>query len=106
MVKDGGEKPLVVVFALFNFLYLPPHTHISMKFFSLQELYEEDDTCLEPVTPFGESSLLLALDPSDQYIPQRLNLRLKSWQTRMRLESQFWSQNRRLLCVQQEAWEQ
>jgi len=34
MVKDGGEKPLVVVFACFGFLYLPPHTHISVKFFS------------------------------------------------------------------------
>lgn len=65
MVKDGGEKLLVVAFALFTFLYLLPHTHIFMKFFYLQELYEEDNACPEPVPPFGDSFLLLPLDPSD-----------------------------------------
>lgn len=62
------------------FLYLPPLTHISMKFFSLQELHEEDNVSLASVTPFGDSALLFLLEPNDQYIPQKLNLRLKSWQ--------------------------
>lgn len=79
MVKDGGEKPLMVIFALLTLLYLPPHTHIPMICASLQDLYE-DNASLEPVTPFGSSLLLLPPDPSDRYIPQRLNLRLKSWQ--------------------------
>lgn len=100
-----GEMPLVVVFALFTFLYLPPYTHISMKFFSLQELYE-DNTCLEPATLSGDSSLPFSSDPNYQYTPQRLKLSLKSRQTRMGLESQFENQEYRLLCAQQEPWEQ
>lgn len=83
---SDGEKPLVVVFALFTFLYLPPYTHISMKFFSLQELHE-DNTCLEPVTLSGDSSL--PIRSKYQYLPQGLYLRLKPRQTRMGLESQF-----------------